>query len=181
MITLFSHTAGGRLAASPKSNLDNLLPALDKGGEPRWIWPIWWLQLVGCYLLCKIGFQMAFVERFLCCSDTAEVRWVVFGVFLGYMWIWSADFPAPSGSVTGACEPQTLWPQDPDLWPLMTCWPNFQHGHPSSNPLRLFLFPLLHLLCIFCHSRSLHLSLSVCVLRGSGHSANECSYLEPGP
>lgn len=30
MITLFSHTAGGRFTTTPKSNLDNLLPTLDE-------------------------------------------------------------------------------------------------------------------------------------------------------
>lgn len=37
VVTLFSHTDGGRFTTTPKSNLDNLLSSLDKGEKTHGI------------------------------------------------------------------------------------------------------------------------------------------------
>lgn len=179
VITLFSHTAGGRLTTTPKSNLDNLLPTFDRG--EKWA-GLGSLVIAACWMLFAVELPFRrLLSSCVCVAQTllrlgAQLFLAYFSVTCGA--VERAGFPAASVCVTGACEPQTLWPQDHDLRPFngtmaeLWAWP----------PVKQSTLFLSFICSVFPVTRSISFSLSLS-LRGSGHSANERSYLRraPGP
>lgn len=96
VITLFSHTAGGRFTTTPKSNLDKLLPTLNKGGKTQWGFGQFDdYRCLGVICCVKLGFKWLFLITGIRPS----------GLFLAYFLV--TVLSAASVDVTGACEPQT--------------------------------------------------------------------------